>query len=92
MHMFPDLERVIPQQPVTAWAGVYAHDNKCVPQLALDATLAVKANALAASAVLAAIGCPRHILMQAAVGSHQGHVHSIAFLGLMQQYGIFSQM
>lgn len=92
MCTFPDFERVISKQPMTAWAGLSAPDTERVPHLALDATLAVRADALAASAVLAAIGCPQHILMQAAAGSHTGHVHSFALLGFMQQYKGKGQM
>lgn len=87
LREFSDLDLPIPKQVMTARAGTYADHNKHVQQLAVDATLAFRTNVLAASAVSAATGCPRHILMQAALGSQQGHMCSTAVLGLMQQYG-----
>ena len=65
MRSFHDFERVIPQQPMAACLGIYAN-NKHVPRLALDAPLAVTADALAAYAVSVATGCPQDVLMQAA--------------------------
>lgn len=73
---------------MTAWAGIYPKCNDRVAQFAFDATstLAFKADALAVTAVSAAVGCPQNILMQAALGSQHRHMCTAALFGLMQQY------
>lgn len=68
-----DLDRPVPKQAMTAWAGIHADYNNQVAHLACDATttVAFRADALAVSAVSAATGCRRNSLMQAALGSQQ---------------------
>ena len=92
LKFYKDAELAVPKQAVSAWAGIHPESNNHVPLFVFDATLASRADAPAASAGSAPFDCPHNILMQAALGSQQGHICSAAVLGLMQQYASYAQM